>query len=160
MQNIVLIIIKAHLFSNGREKADPQKAAQGLFLGHWLHPHTTHTYTKLSSNGLVIVQQNYTVAIIKVPFKLYCMLHIPQATHPQITCTMLDFLLLEYSPTHLLEVVEIQGQSLITLLVEVGQLSEPGPVVFVSTPVELHTIESYHTAKVQLFSFGPSNTII
>lgn len=76
--------------------------------------------------------------------------------HTIYVLTSLDCLLLEHPPTHLLEVVQVQGESLVTLLVQVGQLPEPRPVVLVRLPIKLHPIEANHTSKVLFLSFGPS----
>lgn len=74
--------------------------------------------------------------------------------------TLTYILLLENPPTHLSEVVEIEGQSLITLLVEVGQLPKLGPVIPVCLLIEFHAKESNNTCKILFLSFGPPTHII
>jgi hypothetical protein len=51
--------------------------------------------------------------------------------------------------------VEVECETLVTLLVEAGQLSELGPIILVGLLDEFNTIERYHTSKVLLLSLRP-----
>lgn len=72
-----------------------------------------------------------------------------------LTLTYLHALLLQDTPAHLLEVMQIKGQPLIGLLTKAGQLAKPHPVILVQRRLEVNTKESNNTDEIQLFPFGP-----
>lgn len=58
-----------------------------------------------------------------------------------ITLTFLHLFLLEDSPAHLLEVVQVKCEPLVRLLPQASQLPEPNPIILVPGTLEIYAIE-------------------